>query len=172
MEIGREREKLEHGNLVIWEPLQVNPFDRFHAPINLVSMHFEGDFVLKFNTFNSSKEYIFTYKQNQSNYYAIRHFRILEEFIRHDIEILIDQFRLKRESLGLPKLTYNHTFFKIENSSFLSWYRSIDPSFPLQEDCCVEHHLYITSNYFIDVLSEQQPTITISTNNDSGNLIE
>ena len=129
---------LENGDLLIWEPLQVNPFDRFHAPMNLVSMHFEGDFVLKFNTFNSSMEYVFTYKQSQSNYYAIRHFRILEEFIRHDVEILIDQFRLKRESLGLPKLTYDSTFFKIENSSFLSCYLRIDTYIALEEFLSVE----------------------------------
>ena len=155
---------MENGKLIIWEPLENNPFDRFKEPMNLISMHYDGvDLELTFSTFNSGQEFKFTYKSDETNFYAIRHFRILKELTRDDIEILIDKLRDERDVTGLTRLAYDPTFYKIENSSFESWYKNIDFSLPLPEDSHLEHHLYIASDYFIDVLSEQQPTITKST---------
>ncbi|SEN88917.1 hypothetical protein SAMN04487786_0471 [Paenisporosarcina quisquiliarum] len=34
---------MEYGQLVIWEPLRDNPFDRFKEPMNLESIHYDGD---------------------------------------------------------------------------------------------------------------------------------
>lgn len=155
---------MENGKLIIWEPLKNNPFDRFIEPMSLVSMHYDGEELeITFSAFNSGQQFKFTYKQDETNFYAIRHFRILKELTRGDIEILIGKLREEREVTGLTRFAYNPTFYKVENSSFESWYKNIDLSLPLPEDSRLEHHLYIASDYFIDVLSEQQPTITIST---------
>jgi len=155
---------LETGKLIIWEPLENNPFDRFRVQMNLISLHYDGeDFVLIFTAFNSEEKFKFTYKQRDPSFFAIRHFRILKEWTRDDIEILISKLREEMETLGLPTFTYDPTFFKIENSSFKSWYKHIDLSLP--NDSPLEHHLYIASDYFVDVLSENQPTITIEYSN-------
>lgn len=97
---------LESGDFIIWEPLKNNPFDRFHEPMNLVSLNYDGeDFVLTFSAFNSEEEFKFTYRQNDPSFYAIRHFRILKEWTRGDIEILISKLREEREAEGLPCLS-------------------------------------------------------------------
>jgi len=36
---------------------------------------------------------------------------------------------------------------------------------PLPEDSQLEHHLYVSADYFIDVLSERQPIIMIKKDN-------
>ncbi|MBC5635272.1 hypothetical protein H8S33_00405 [Ornithinibacillus sp. BX22] len=153
---------LEKGQLIVWEPLTNNPFSRFDNPMNLVNMHYEGNFILVFEEFNGSKEYTFTYGKNKSNLNSVITFRILDEIARTDIEKLISRVGKDRETQGLSKLTYEPTFYKVKNSSYLSWYKGINPVlFDIHPS--VEHHLYITSEFMIDVLSEQEPFITIST---------
>lgn len=162
----RRKYKLETGKLIIWEPLKENPFDRFKVQMNLVSLQYDGeDFVLIFTAFNSEEKFKFIYKQNDFSFYAIRHFRILKEWTRGDIEFLIGKLREERDSAGLQKFPYDPTFYKIENSSFKSWYKNIDLSLPTSEDSQLEHHLYIASDYFIDVLSENQPIISMDHTN-------
>jgi len=153
---------LESEKLILWEPIENNPFERFYNGMDLRTLQWDGDFILSFLDHQNNKIYHFTYKQDEANFYAIRHFRMLEEFCNTNIEMLIDKFREERVSAGIPKLTYNPTFYKILNSNFLSWYRTIDPTLPSPENCRIEHHLYISANYFIDVLTEQQPLITVS----------
>ena len=101
---------LENGRLVIWEPLEDKPFDRFHKPMGLVNLQYDGDFILTFTSFEGVKEYTFTYKRDESHFYAIRTFRILEEFTRGDIEELIYKLVLEREKEGLPRATIRHYF--------------------------------------------------------------
>ncbi|WP_342567513.1 hypothetical protein MKY09_02655 [Psychrobacillus sp. FSL K6-4046] len=155
---------MENGKLITWEPIQNNPFDRFKEPMDLVSMHYDFEkFELTFATCtlnNPVQEFKFTYKQDENYFYPVRHFRILEEHIRSDLENLFGEIYKERKDAGLPNHLYDSTFYKVENSSFESWYKSIDGSLPLPEDSTLEHHLYVTGNHFIDVLSEVQPTIT------------
>jgi len=158
----KEEVVVETEKLIRWEPLESNPFERFYNVMDLRKLQWNGNFELSFLDHQKNKIYHFTYKQDEANFYAIRHFRMLEEFCNTNIEMLIDKFREERVAAGLPKLTYNPTFYKIQNSSFLTWYRRIDPTLPLPENCRIEHHLYICANYFIDVLTEQQPIITDS----------
>ena len=164
---------MEYGKLILWEPLKENPFDRFYHPMSLERFRWDnGDFVLTFLSNSDSKEaklYDFTYIKNEKHFYAIRTFRFLEEFTRGDIEVLIGNFFNERKAKGLPNLTYEHTFWKVDNSSYLSWYKSIDPS--IGDNLKLEHHLYITGDYFIDVLAEQLPVITISTYNEENGII-
>ena len=95
---------MEYGQLVIWEPLKDNPFDRFKEPMNLVSIHYDGeDLELTFSAFNSGQKFKFTYNQDETNFYAIRHFRILKELTRDDIEILIGKLREEMEVSGLER---------------------------------------------------------------------
>ena len=70
---------LENGRLIRWEPLEEKTFDRFHKPMCLTNLQFDGEiFILTF-TFDGSKEYTFTYKRTETHFYPIRTFRILEE---------------------------------------------------------------------------------------------
>ena len=155
---------MENGNLIIWEPIQNNPFDRYKEPMDLVSMHYNFEkleFIFATCTpMNSIQKFKFTYMQDENHFYPVRHFRVLEEHTRTDLEYLFGKIYKERTDAGLPHLLYDSTFFKIENSSFESWYKSIDGSLPLPEDSTLEHHLYVTGNHFIDVLSEVQPIIT------------
>ena len=160
---------MENERLISWEPFEEKPFDRFDKPMCLTNLQFDGElFILTFSS-DGSKEYTFTYKRTETHFYPIRTFRVLEEVTRGDIEELIHNAFLEREKEGLPRATYNTTFYKVENSTYLSWNQELDPSLPRPQNCTLEHHLYITSDYFIDVLSEIQPVITISKINNSDN---
>lgn len=138
--------------LLLWEPLTENPFSRLEREMLFVKMVYEVDFILVFKDYETSFEYTFTYKKPEERPYPILTFRSCEEMARPDIESLIGL-------LENPP-TYNPTFYKVENSDFLAWYdNNFSARATLQPN--VEHHLFITSDFFIDVLSEIQPVVTI-----------
>ncbi|KQL36097.1 hypothetical protein [Psychrobacillus sp. FJAT-21963] len=148
--------------LTVWEPIKTkdNQFSRLYNELVFFEMHYQKDFVLVFEDTDHSKKYIFTYDYNKSQKYAIITFRLFDEMTRPDIEELISKVGKEREEEGLSKLTYEPNFYKVENSSFLSWYDNIFPArASLQPKA--EHHLYITSDYIIDVLSEYDPTVAV-----------
>ena len=86
-------------------------------------------------------------------------FRFTDEMARSDIESLIGQLAKENFHKNI-KLHNELTFFKIENSSYLAWYDSVFSARPILHPNA-EHHLYITSNFFIDVLSEYEPVVSI-----------
>lgn len=147
----------ETGFLTKWEPLHEQVYDRFRNPMYLYNIEFDGELKLTFG--NEDNRYQFIYKRSEKFYYPIRMHRILQEHIRSDIEELIEQYvtDLKKKALPLPK--YNNTFYKVKNSSFLAWFQSIDDSIPEFEVQALEHHLYISDDYIIDVLAVVQPVI-------------
>lgn len=146
--------------LIVWNPLKQNPFSRFDNELHFVEMHYQKDFVLVFEDIKFSKKYKFTYKQDEHVNYPIITFRFFDEMTRPDIEELISKVEKKRDEEGLSKLTYEPTFYKVRNSRFLSWYDSIYPArVGIQPNA--EHHIYISSEYILEVLSEQEPIITI-----------
>ncbi|PKR84621.1 hypothetical protein [Heyndrickxia camelliae] len=142
--------------LIIWEPLEDNPFCRYDNEMYFVDVHYQKDFVLIFEDIKNFKEYRFTYKQDKAQTYAIISFRIFDELGRPDIDDLIGN--AWRENEGT--LTYKPTFYKVENSSWISWYDSIYPArvglYPN-----AEHHLYVTSDFMLEVISENEPVITV-----------
>ena len=91
--------------------------------------------------------------------YAIISFRFFDELTRPDIDSILENVWKDHEGT----LTYKPTFYKVENSSFLSWYASIYPAratlYPN-----AEHHLYVTSDFMLEVISEYEPTITVENN--------
>lgn len=153
---------MQSEKLVVWEPIEdkVNQFSRFYNELLFHEMLYQKDFVLVFEDVNHRKKYSFTYKQDKTTTYAIISFRLFDEMTRPDVENLISKVGEQREEDGLSKLTYEPTFYKVENSSFLSWYDNIHPArVGLHPNA--EHHLYITSDYMIDVLSEHEPIVTV-----------
>lgn len=145
--------------LIIWEPLEDNPFCRFDNEMHFVEMHYQKDFVLVFEDAKNLKKYRFTYKQDKAQTYAIISFRFFDELTRPDIDNLLENVWREHEDT----LTYKPTFYKVNNSSLLSWYDSIYPARAnLYRNA--EHHLYVTSEYMLEVISEYEPTITIENN--------
>ncbi|MED3552720.1 hypothetical protein [Cytobacillus praedii] len=153
---------MQSEKLIVWEPIddKENQFSRLYNDLHFVKMHYQKDFVLVFEAAKCTKKYVFTYKQEKSNCYAIISFRFFDEMTRPDVESLISKVGKEREKEGLSKLTYEPTFYKVENSSFLSWYDNIYPA-RVGMHPNAEHHLYITSDYIIDILSEHEPTVTV-----------
>ncbi|MDQ0156507.1 hypothetical protein [Robertmurraya andreesenii] len=153
---------MESEKLLVWEPIHEadNQFSRFNNELLFVEMHYQKDFTLVFEDANHTKKYIFTYKQPESRPNAVITFRLFDETARPDIENLISRVGKQREEDGLDKLTYEPTFYKVLNSSFLSWYDNIFPA-RVQLQPMAEHHLYISSDYIIDVLSEHDPFVKV-----------
>lgn len=153
---------MESGKLSVWEPIHDtdNQFCRFYNELHFVEMHYQKDFTLVFEDTNQTKKYIFTYKQSEFKPNAVITFRLFDETARPDIENLISKVGKQREEDGLGKLTYEPTFYKVLNSSFLSWYDNIFPA-RVQLQPMAEHHLYISSDYIIDVLSEHEPIVKV-----------
>lgn len=148
--------------LIVWEPIKAKEiqFSRFYNELLFYEMHYRKDFVLVFEDVKHSKKYTFTYENKKSQKYAIITFRFFDELTRPDIEELISKVGKVREKEGLSNLTFEPTFYKVENSSFLSWYDNIFPARAVLQPKA-EHHLYITSDYIIDVLSEYEPTVSV-----------
>lgn len=141
--------------LLIWEPLAGNPFCRKNNEMSLVKLSFEKDFVLVFEDIKSKEEYTFSYQSSEGRKAFIT-FRIIEELVRPDIDELIFEFFNKIEN---SSLNYGPTFYKVQNSSFLKWY---DDNYEIRKiiQPNAEHHLFITSTFFIEVISEVQPVVS------------
>lgn len=141
--------------LVLWEPLEGNPFCRRHNELHLDKFSYEHDLILTFHDVKNNEMYTFIYEALE----GIRSFitlRIADEFKRGDIDKLINEFFDKEEA---KSLNYGPTFYIVQYSSFLEWQDSNDPvRIILQPNA--EHHLFITSNFYIDVLTEIQPTVS------------
>ncbi|MEW4286196.1 hypothetical protein [Priestia koreensis] len=146
---------MDNERLVIWEPLEENPFCRYTNEMQFVEMHYQKDFVLVFEDFKTQKIYRFTYEQSKAQTYAIVSYRFFDELTRPDIDTLIDNlFKEQGNS------SYRPTFYKMENSEFISWYDKVYSArvgmYPN-----TEHHVYLTADYVLEVLSEYEPTVTI-----------
>lgn len=150
---------MDEEELVVWEPLGDNFFDRFENEMHYESISYEIDFILVFTDTKTDKKVTFTYRAPENTPLPVLTFRFTEEMGRADIEYLITQSYEKKKKNN-SVMTYNPTFYKIRNSAFLKWYDTAFPARPIIYPE-VEHHLYITSNFFIDVLSEVLPEITI-----------
>ncbi|SOC41516.1 hypothetical protein [Ureibacillus acetophenoni] len=81
---------MENEKLILWEPIKNNPFERFYNVMDLRTLQWNGNFELSFLDHQNNRMYHFTYKQDEANFYAIRHFRMLEEFCWTNYETLID----------------------------------------------------------------------------------
>lgn len=147
----------EKGQLIRWVPLQGEVFDRFMKPMYLENLEFDGE--LRLTVGSENNRYQFAYERTERFYFPIRAHRIHLEFVRHDLEERIGDFIGNLKVSGQPLSKYNHTFYKVANSSYLEEYLKIDDSIPDFEIAALEHHLYITDDYFIDVLANVQPTI-------------
>lgn len=141
--------------LLIWEPIVGNPFCRKNNEMNLVKLSFEKDFVLVFEDNKSKEMYSFSYESSEDRKAFIT-FRIVEELVRPDIEELIFEFFNKIEN---NSLNYGPTFYKVQNSRFLKWY---DDNYEIRKviQPNAEHHLFITSTFIVEVISEVQPVVS------------
>lgn len=147
----------EKESLIEWNPLSEAVYDRFMHPMFLVNIEFNGELILTVGP--EENRYQFSYNRTKNYFYPVRTYRILQEHIRNDIEELIQQKFESAKDQSIPLPNYNPTFYKVENSSFLKWYTTIDHSIPDTELAKLEHHLYICEDYFIDVIAVVQPNI-------------
>lgn len=150
---------LGNEKLIVWEPLKPSTFDRFMNEMDFVKMSYEEDFILIFQNYKTNEQFTFTYKLPHSGHPVLT-FRFTDEMARSDIESLIGQLAKENFNRNI-KLHYEPTFYKVENSSYLAWYDSVFSARPILHPNA-EHHLYITSNFFIDVLSEYEPIISVN----------
>ena len=147
----------EKEELLIWEPLKENTFCRRNNEMHLVKLSFEKDFILVFENIISKEKYTFSYHSLEGRKSFIT-FRITDELARPDIDGLIFEFFNKKEASSLK---FGPTFYKVYNSSFLKSYDDIyEIRKVLQPNA--EHHLFVTSTFYIDVISEVQPVVSKS----------
>jgi hypothetical protein len=142
-------------HLLIWEPIEGNPFCRRNNELHLDKFSFEQNLVLVFHDVKKNEMYTFEYKAIEGKPSFIT-LRIADEFKRGDINKLINDFHEKEEA---KSLNYSPTFYKVQHSTFLEWQDLNDPIREILQPN-TEHHLYITSVFYIDVLTEIQPTVS------------
>ena len=147
----------EKGQLVRWIPLKGEVFDRFMKPMYLENLEFDGE--LRLTVGPENNRYQFVYERTERFFFPIRAHRIHLEYVRSNIEERIGDLVKNLKESGQPLPDYNSTFYKIANSSYLEEYLKLDDSIPDFEIAALEHHLYITDDYFIDVLANVQPSI-------------
>lgn len=144
-------------HLVRWEPLHDNPFCRQNNELHLVAFSYEKDFVLQFENVKTNEQYEFVYAANEAQgQQAFITFRMIEELTIPDIEDLIADFF---ETEDAAALQYGPTFYKVANSTYLQWY---DEKNPLRKQIRpnAQHHLFVTSTLYIDIITEIEPTVT------------
>lgn len=146
-------EKLEN-----WKPIQKNPFCNLNNQLHFYDMSNLYDFILVFENAKSSDLYIFRYK-NLKRDTAVISFHFYPSLSRSDFYDLSVEFWKERDEEVHP-LSYEPTFFKKRNSSWIDWYDSIFPA-RVQLNPKVEHHVYITSDFYIEVMSEQNPDVSV-----------
>lgn len=132
-------------------------YDRFLKPMYLESLEFDGE--LRLTVGPENNRYQFVYERTERFFFPIRAHRIHLEYVRSNIEERIGDLVKNLKESGQPLPDYNSIFYKIANSSYLEEYLKLDDSVPDFEIAALEHHLYITDDYFIDVLANVQPTI-------------
>lgn len=134
--------------LKTWEPV-----DYFQGELQFVEIHYRHHLKLVFVD-EDNKEYTFTYKPVIEGAMPILTFRLVDEMVNGNLLGPLKEEREKNK--GEDQLT---CFYKVENSDILKWY---DESFPSRDILHpnVEHHIYITSEYILEVLSEREPEIT------------
>ncbi|MBO1911716.1 hypothetical protein J4G37_43885, partial [Microvirga sp. 3-52] len=79
---------------------------------------------------------------------------------RSDFNQLVIDFSEGKEAAGAHFLSYEPTFFKVRHSSWISWYNRVFPA-RVQLNPEIAHHTYVTSDYLIEVLSEQEPGVKV-----------
>lgn len=147
-------EKLE-----LWEPLLENPFCNLKNQLHFYDMSCMSDFIVVFEEAGSSRLYVFIYEDLKRDA-AIISFHFYPLLTRSDFNQLVINFWKDREEAETNFLSYEPTFFKVCHSSWISWYDRIFPA-RVQLNPEVEHHAYVTSDFYIEVMSEQEPTVKI-----------
>ncbi|MFJ7936521.1 hypothetical protein [Sporosarcina sp. NPDC096371] len=147
-------EKLE-----LWEPLTENPFCNLKNQLHFYDMSCLHNFILVFEEAGSSRLYVFIY-ENLKKDTAVISFRFYPLLTRSDFDQLAINFWKEREETGAHSLSYEPMFFKVCYSSWISGYDSIFPA-RVQLNPEAEHHAYVTSDYYIEVMSEQEPIVRI-----------
>lgn len=144
-------------HLLLWEPLEHNPFCRQKNELHLVAFSYEQDFILLFEDIETNEQYRFMYESRENHgKHAFITFRMTEELTIPDIEDLISDF-FKTENANT--LSYGPTFYKVANSEYLKWY---DAKNPLRKDIRpnAEHHLFVTSTLYIEIITEIEPRVS------------
>ncbi|MFD1204337.1 MULTISPECIES: hypothetical protein [Sporosarcina] len=115
-------------------------------------MNLQKGLTLRFSNL-SGKIYEVIYDQYINGSY-IWSMRLVAERDRQDLLDLVREAQNKHQ-------TDNYTsFYKMESSDFLEWYDGI-AMLGSEHVPNVEHHVYITSEYVIEVLSEYEPKVNI-----------
>lgn len=148
------KEKIE-----VWEPLLENPFCNLKKQLYFYDISCMNDFILVFKEVESSKLYVFIY-ENLGKDTAVISFHFSPLLSRSDFDQLVREFWKREEEAGTNSLSYEPTFFKICNSGWISWYDSVFPA-RVQLNPEVEHHAYVTSDFYIEVMSEQEPNVKV-----------
>ena len=147
-------EKLE-----VWEPISESPFCNLKNQLHFYDMSCMNDFILVFEEAGSSRLFVFIYEDfNRDS--AVISFRFSPSLTRSDFDQLVIDFWEEKGAAGAHSLSYEPTFFKVMHSSWISWYDRVFPA-SVQLNPEIEHHAYVTSDYLIEVLSEQEPGVKV-----------
>jgi len=146
------------GKLEIWTPFLENPFCNKNNQLNFYDMSYLNDFILVFEDIKGSNLYVFRYDNLKKDAVISFHFSPL--LSRSDFDQLVINFVEDRKEMGVPLLPYEPTFFKTLNSSWIEWYDGIFPARVVLNPE-VEHHVYVTSEFCIEVMSEQEPDVSV-----------
>ncbi len=144
--------------LAFWEPLDHNLFCNYKSQLRFFDFRYGKDFILAFENTNESELILFNYKNSQTGP-AIMAFQFHSNLVRSDINNLINAF------LEENSYTYEPTFFKVSNSHWINWYDEVFPA-RVQINPNAEHHLFLTDDLYIEVMSEQEPEIQIISKDD------
>lgn len=135
--------------LILWKPIR-----RYSRELHLKELLLEKGLKITFED-DDGKVIIFHYDRYHNETYILS-YRVTEEYIRS--ADLHQKLTNAKEELDKPN--GNWALFKVKNSNYVSWYDSLPgPGTDLNPQ--IEHHVYICSDYVIDVISTYEPSVTV-----------
>ncbi|WLD92710.1 hypothetical protein [Alkalihalobacillus sp. AL-G] len=133
--------------LQVWEPI------KDMGDMELVNFNVVGKVNITLE--DKHREYSFLYDKRINGNFVLA-CRFTHEMKKGDLVPLVVQAQQEYfVSATRPWSTY-----KMTNSDFIQWYDSLPG--PGSNDIHIEHHIFATSDYTIEVLSEYEPKINIT----------
>lgn len=134
---------MDNRILKFWKPI-----NSYETELHFAGMFFENGFNIKLED-DHDKQFLFVYDDPKTDPF-LQSFRMSCESERGDLRGLA--FNANRGRSG------HWSLFKMLNSDYIDWaYSQCDISYHKERP--LEHHVYLTSDTFIEVLSYDEPDV-------------
>lgn len=139
----------DRRKLFVWEPI-----NNIGNILELIQLNINQNYLLF--EFEDEQENILTVKYNKrtKNGYNVLAFRYTDEFTRSDLAPLAE----KAQHDYFQEEMSGWSLYKMENSDFKDWFLKLNG---IYEESEVKHYLYATHNHIYEVLSLNDPEVSM-----------